>query len=127
MGGKRIFTTKTFGRWAKKLLSEATLCRAAREIEAGEYEADLGGGVCKNRVAVPGRGKRGSTRTLVAKKNVTAIIFLAGREKSAPGTDFSDQEEAAARIVAQAFEKAAGRKLDDLAQHGLLIEICIEK
>jgi len=29
-------------------------------------EADLGGGIVKKRVALPGRGKRGSTRTLLA-------------------------------------------------------------
>ena len=52
---KRVFKTKTFDRWAKKLLGDDTLCRAAREIEQGLFEANLGGGFCKKRVAKIGR------------------------------------------------------------------------
>ena len=76
MSSKRVFKTRTFARWAKRILADEALCRAAREIEAGQFEADLGGGVCKKRVAIAGQGKSGSTRTLVAKQNATAIIFI---------------------------------------------------
>ena len=85
---KRVFKTKTFDRWARKVVSDSLLCLAAREIEQGLFEADLGGGVCKKRVAVLGQGKSGSTRTLVAKKHKDAIFFLAGREKRQPGLIF---------------------------------------
>lgn len=64
---KRVFKLKTFGRWARKLVTDEALCAAAREIEQGIFEADLGGGVCKKRGAVASKGKSGSTRTLVAK------------------------------------------------------------
>ncbi|WP_300758666.1 type II toxin-antitoxin system RelE/ParE family toxin [Janthinobacterium sp.] len=93
---KRVFKTKSFARWAKKILSDALLCQAAREIERGEFEADLGQGVCKKRIAVPGQGTSGSARSLVAKQHKSAIFFLAGRAKSDPGTDFSPNEEEAA-------------------------------
>ena len=72
---KRVFKIKTFDRWARKVLSDALLCQVAVEIEQGLFEADLGGGVCKKRVPVPGKGKSGSTRTLVAKKHKGAIFF----------------------------------------------------
>ncbi len=49
---KRVYKTKTFDRWARKVVSDDLLCQAAHEIEQGQYEADLGGGVCKKRVAV---------------------------------------------------------------------------
>ena len=49
---KRVFKTKTFDRWARKVVADDLLCQAAHEIEQGQYEADLGGGVCKKRVAV---------------------------------------------------------------------------
>lgn len=124
MCAKRVFKTKTFSRWAKKVVTDAALCIAAREIEAGNYEADLGGGVCKKRVAIPGQGKSTSTRALVAKKSPLAIIFLAGREKSASGSDFSDQEEAAAKILAKGFEKANAEKLESMKESGTLAEIC---
>lgn len=121
---KRVFKIKTFDRWARKVVSDALLCQAAREIEQGLFEADLGGGVCKKRVAVPGQGKSGSTRTLVAKKHNDAIFFLVGREKSQPGSDFSDKEVDAAKIIASGLQAAEAQKLDELLADGILKEIC---
>lgn len=121
---KRVFKTKTFDRWARKVVSDELLCQAAHEIEQGQYEADLGGGVCKKRVAVPGQGKSGSTRTLVAKKHNAAIFFLAGREKNAPGSDFSVKEVEVAKIIGHALENANIKKLDDLVATEVLKEIC---
>ena len=124
---KRVFKTKTFDRWARKVVSDTLLCEAAHQIEQGQLEADLGGGVCKKRVAIPGQGKSGSTRTLVAKRHKDAIFFLAGREKNAPGTDFSDKEIEAAKIIAQALESVNNKKLDELLAIKILKEICYDK
>lgn len=121
---KRVFKTKTFDRWARKVVSDLLLCQAAREIEQGLFEADLGGGVCKKRVAVSGRGKSGSTRTLVAKKHKDAIFFLAGREKSQPGSDFSDKDVDATKIIASALQAADAQKIDVLLAAEILKEIC---
>lgn len=103
------------------------LCAAALEIEQGRYEADLGGGVCKKRVAVPGQGKSGSTRTLVAKQHPKAIIFLVGREKNAPGADFTDALVAAVKEVARNLHAQSVEKLDELKTAGELKEICNDK
>jgi hypothetical protein len=124
---KRVFKTKTFDRWARKVVSDALLCEAARQIEQGVFEANLGGGVCKKRVAIPGQGKSGSTRTLVAKKHQDAIFFLAGREKNAPGTDFSDKEVEAAKIIAHVLENVPPNKIDELLTAKILKEICHDK
>jgi hypothetical protein len=124
---KRVFKTKTFNRWARKVVTDALLCQAAGEIEQGLFEADLGGGVCKKRVPIPGQGKSGSTRTLVAKKHQEAIFFLAGREKNSPGADFSDKEVDAAKIIANALENANSKKLDELVATEILKEICDDK
>ena len=121
---KRVFKTKTFSRWARKVVSDAVLCQAAGEIEQGLFEADLGGGLCKKRIALPGQGKSGSLRTLVAKKHKDAIFFLAGREKSQPGSDFSDPEVEAAKIIAAGLQAADGDKLDELVAAEILKEIC---
>ena len=121
---KRVFKTKTFARWSRKVLSDAMLCQAAVEIEQGLFEADLGGGVCKKRVPLPGQGKSGSTRTLVAKRHKNAIFFLAGREKSEPGADFSGKEVDAAKIIAKGLEGAGAKKLDELLAAEILKEIC---
>jgi hypothetical protein len=87
---KIVMKTKTFDRWAKKIVTSSALCNVAREIDRGIYEADLGDGVCKKRVSIAGQGKCGGIRTLVAKKNKAAIVFIIGREKSSPGSDFTD-------------------------------------
>ena len=63
----RTFKTKWFQKWAaREGLTDTVLVSAVEEIEAGLIDADMGGHMVKKRVALPGRGKRGSTRTLVA-------------------------------------------------------------
>jgi len=124
ISNKRVFKTKTFARWAKKLIADNLLCQAAREIEAGLYEADLGGGVCKKRIAMPGKGKSGSHRTLVATRHKSAIFFIAGREKSEPGSDFSSNEEEAAKLVAKGLHGTNLERLNQLKAVGFLKEIC---
>ena len=119
--------TKIFDRWAKKIVSSSRLCEAAREIECGIYEVDLGGGVCKKRIPILGQGKSGSVRTIVAKRNKDAIIFIVGREKSTPGSDFSNKEQEAATIIAKAFEKSDRDELKNFIDMGILRELICDE
>lgn len=121
---KRVFKLKSFARWANKLLSDTQLCAAAQEIRRGQYEADLGAGLCKKRIAVSGQGKRGATRVLVTKAGANGMFFIAGRKKSDPGTDFSDSHVAQAQLIGEALQKAETRRLDMLIDDGTLEEIC---
>lgn len=105
-------------------MSDDLLCTAALDIEQGRFEADMGSGVCKKRVAVPGQGKSGSTRTLVAKQHPNAIIFLVGREKNAPGADFPDALVEAVKVVARNLHKQSVEKLGEMTTSGELKEIC---
>ena len=75
MKKKRVFKLKTFSRWAKKILTDDQLCAAAEEILAGQYEADLGAGICKKRIAVSGHGKRGQ-RELWLLTGALMVFFL---------------------------------------------------
>ena len=80
---KRILKTRTFDRWLRKtLLSNTALLKAIAEMERGLVDADLGGNVYKKRVALPGRGKSGSTRTLIATNREDRWIFMYGFEKN---------------------------------------------
>ena len=72
------------------------------------------------------RQKRINTHT-GRKKHQDAIFFLAGREKNAPGTDFSDKEIEAAKIIAHALEKVNSNKIDELLTTKILKEICHDK
>ena len=80
---KRILKTRTFNRWLRKtLLTDTALLKAIDEMEQGLVDADLGGNIYKKRVALPGRGKRGSTRTLIATNRESRWIFMFGFEKN---------------------------------------------
>jgi hypothetical protein len=69
-----IIKTKKFHKWAQKAgLADVALCQAVVEMLAGLIDADLGGGVVKKRVALPGKGKSGGVRTFL--RRTTAQIF----------------------------------------------------
>jgi len=67
---------------SKSRLSNAVLKAAVREMQAGLIDADLGGGFVKKRVAFPGRGKRGSTRTISATNWAERWFYMYGFEKN---------------------------------------------
>lgn len=67
-----VYQTKEFARFARKNgLSARALLHAAADVAKGQFDADLGGGVFKQRVARPGSGKSGGFRTI--------LLFRAGR------------------------------------------------
>jgi hypothetical protein len=79
----KVFRTRYFTRWMRKAgLTDRALREAVREMEQGLVDADLGGGVVKKRVAFPGRGKRGSARTLVATNHRDRWFFIFGYAKN---------------------------------------------
>ena len=62
-----IYKTRWFDRWANKQgITAPGLCAAVREMTAELWDADLGGGLLKKRIARAGQGKSGGFRTLVA-------------------------------------------------------------
>jgi hypothetical protein len=66
MGKPRVFKTKWFQRFARKeKLADAALLEAADRAEKGQIDADLGGGVIKQRIARTGKGKSGGYRTII--------------------------------------------------------------
>lgn len=78
----RIFYTREFNRAIiDSGLGEADLVDAAVELNAGLWDAALGGQVYKKRVAFAGRGKRGGARTLVAFKRDDIVFFMYGFAK----------------------------------------------
>ena len=79
----RIFKTRFFARQMQKIgLSDELLLNAVDEMERGLIDADLGGGIVKKRVALPNRGKSGSTRTLIATNKNDRWFFMFGFEKN---------------------------------------------
>jgi hypothetical protein len=78
-----VFRTRTFTRWMWKAgLTDSALHEAVSEMAQGLIDADLGGHVVKKRVALPGQGKRGGARTIVATKQAGRWFFLYGFGKN---------------------------------------------
>jgi hypothetical protein len=78
------FKTKAFARFARKAgLTDAQLALAAEQVVAGHFDADLGGGVYKQRVARSGGGKSGGFRTLLAFRAGRSCYFVYGFAKNA--------------------------------------------
>lgn len=78
-----VFVTKEFARFARKSrLSADRLRQAAAEVMEGRFDADLGGGVFKQRVARGGGGKSGGFRTIVVFRAGDHSFFVHGFAKS---------------------------------------------
>jgi hypothetical protein len=74
---------KAFARFQRReRIADKALGKAVRSAEAGLVDADLGGGLIKQRVARPGRGKSGGFRTIIAYRRGDRAVFLYGFAKS---------------------------------------------
>jgi hypothetical protein len=95
-----IYVTRWFERWARKQgLGESALCTAVSEMQAGLYEADLGGGLLKKRIARTGQGKSGGYRTLVATNKGNKWFFVFGFPKNVRSNIDKDEEESLKRLA----------------------------
>lgn len=82
-GRMRVFKTKAFIRFAdREGIADEELCEAVRRAEQGLIDADLGGGVIKQRIARPGQGRSGGFRSIVLFCRGEASFFVYGFAKS---------------------------------------------
>lgn len=79
----QTFKTKTFARFAdREGLEDAALCEAVRRARRGLIDADLGGGVIKQRIARKGGGRSSGFRTIVLFRQSEPAFFVHGFAKS---------------------------------------------
>jgi len=69
-------------------------------MSAGLYDADLGGGLLKKRIARPGQGKRGGFRTLVASNKRNRWFFIYGFPKNERSNIDMNEKEALKKLTA---------------------------
>jgi len=118
----RTYKTKWFHRWAaREGLDDRVLRAAVRELEQGLCDA-LGGYVYKKRVALPGRGKRGGARTLVAFRRGSSAFFLYGYPKNERAT-VTDRELEALRLLAKELLGYGEAQLATAVRAGELFEV----
>ena len=119
----RVFKTKPFARFADhEGIEDTDLCDAVRRAEQGLIDADLGGGVIKQRLARKGQGKSGGFRSIVLFRSGERAFFVYGFAKSDRGNIRRDE--------LKAFRKLADEMLayDDKAlkaamKNGAITEI----
>jgi hypothetical protein len=58
------------------------LCEAVRRLRSGQTDADLGGGVIKQRIARAGGGKSGGYRSIILFRQRGHVFFAHGFAKS---------------------------------------------
>jgi hypothetical protein len=122
----RIFKSKWFARFARKNgISDAALKLAVADIEAGNIDADLGGGVYKQRVARQGRGKRGGYRAIVLFRQGERAFFVYGFAKSKLD-NIENDELAAFREIAKKRLSENDEQIRKHIENGALIEIAQE-
>ena len=113
----RIFKVKRFARFQRReRIADASLVRAVRDASRGLVDADLGGGLVKQRIARPGEGKRSGYRALMAYRRGQRTVFLSGFAKSERG-NVDEAELRELRAQALAF-----LTLDDDALEALLVD-----
>lgn len=119
----KIFKYKLFHQWAKsENLKDEKLKEAIDEIERGLYEANLGSGLYKKRVAMPGKGKRGSYRTLLAFKEGQRAFFIYGFAKNVRD-DISENEKKIYRQLAKDLLNMNTREMQKMLDNNKLFEV----
>lgn len=77
-----VYKNKFFARFAKKArIADADLWKTAQLANEGSIDADLGGGVVKQRIARAGRGKSGGSRSIILFRKNDRAVYVYGFQK----------------------------------------------
>lgn len=98
----RIFKNKPFARFARKArVSDQVLREAIGRAGRGLIDADLGGGVIKQRIAREGAGKSGGFRTIILFRAGERSFFVHGFAKNEQDNIREDELAAFKLLAAQ--------------------------
>ncbi|MCM0754810.1 type II toxin-antitoxin system RelE/ParE family toxin [Desulfovibrio aminophilus] len=119
----RILKTKPFARFAgKEGIADESLKDAVDRLEKGQVDADLGGGVYKQRVARSGAGRSGGFRVLVCYRRGDRSFFVYGFAKSdQPNID--KREEKDFKKMAKSLFALTESDLEKAISEGTFVEI----
>lgn len=119
----RIFMTKWFARFARREgLSDKSLVESIQRAQQGLIDADLGGGLIKQRVARPGKGRSSGYRTIIAFRAGDLAVFLSAFAKS-DRENIDPDELQSIRAVAEIWLRANKAAIRDAVDCGRLQEI----
>jgi len=119
----RIFKTKWLARFARQEgIDDQSLRAAIERAEQGLIDADLGGGLIKQRVARPGRGRSSGYRMIVGYRVKDRAVFLLGFAKN-ERENIEDNELLSLRETAERWLAADAARIQRELELGNLQEI----
>jgi len=119
----QIFKNKWFARFAgKEDIDDRTLRKAIDTAERGIIDADLGGGVIKQRVAREGSGKSGGYRTIIFYRNSERAFFEDGLAKKVR-PNISAKELKDLKKLAKAMLNMTAQEIEDQLVAGNLQKV----
>ena len=119
----RTFKTKSFARFARREgITDGALCDAVGRIANGLVDADLGGGVIKQRVPRPDQGRSGGVRALLALRREECAFFIHGFAKS-DRENLRQAELKAIRALAGEMLRLGEAEIDAMRANGTISEV----
>jgi hypothetical protein len=119
----RVFKNPWFAKFARKeRIADHVLHEAVLRAEQGLIDADLGGGVIKQRLARQGQGRSGGYRSLVLFKSGSRAIFVSGFAKSAR-SNISAADEQGLKSAADIMLALTEANMDELVRKNEIVEV----
>jgi hypothetical protein len=119
----RIFKTKWLVRYARRQrIDDASLKEAMGRADRGLIDADLGGGIIKQRVARAGQGRSGGHRMLVAYRAAAAPRSSTRSPKTSATTSDPD-ELLTLREIGAAWLAVDAQHIAQAIERGILQEV----
>jgi hypothetical protein len=119
----RIFKAKGVGKFARReRIADASLREAIQRADRGLIDADLGGGLIKQRVARAGQRRSGGYRMMIAYQMGDRAVFLLGFAKN-ERDNISEAEMAALRKLAEVWLHASAEGIAMAIQEEVLQEV----
>jgi len=119
----RVFKNTWFTRFAdKEGITDSELKEMVNYLEAGQAEADLGGGVYKVRVARTGEGKSRGYRVIVFFKSEERLFYVYGFAKS-DRSNIDQKETREYKALAKKYLNLSDEIIEKAIRLGKFVEI----
>jgi hypothetical protein len=123
----RVFKIRWFARFARsERIDDESLSEAIGRAARGLIDADLGGGLIKQRVARRGRGRSGGYRMIIAFRVEERAVFLYGFAKNERENIEPDELEDL-RLVARGWLEATSERIEAALEDGAIQEVRHDK
>jgi hypothetical protein len=119
----RIFKNKPLSRFAdRNETSDQDVCEAVQRASRGLIDADLGGGVIKQRIARTGEGKSGGFRSMILFRQKVRAVFVHGFAKKDLG-NITPKELKTVKKLAKFMLAYSDAQLATVVASGTLVEV----